>query len=491
MTNNATAARKKRRKTQNTENGLLKRPAGRRQLREYVEKYFNIQVPSQRLSSAGSCPLDYLWHSFSADTNKKLINTDCIVWANRGGGKTMLAAAATILDCVFKPGCQIRILAGSFDQANRMYEYLVNFARDVYPDMIEGKILKTGFALTNGSRVELLTQSNRSVRGHHVNKLRCDELEHFDPAVFRAAQFITHSNGQIKAGMEICSTMHRPYGLMQKEIEASHRSGRPIFKWSLWEVIERCRGRACESCPLEPDCRGIAKNANGYYKIDDAISQMQRSSRQAWESEMLCLRPRIDNIVFSSFDPDVHVQAVDFDASLPLYRTIDFGYVNPFVCLWIQAAQDGQIRVINEYSRRRETADVHAKRIIELTPARAAAAVTTYCDPAGAQHNDTSGTGPAGVLRSFGIKLQYRSSRILTGVELIRRHLKDASGKTRLVINPRCRLLIRSLETYHYQQDCPDEMPVKDGSSDHAIDALRYFFVNYNDTKNTHAAKKY
>jgi hypothetical protein len=490
MTHNASATRKSKQNPQTSNNGLLKRPVGRDQLREYVEKYLQIRVPSQRLSSAGSCPMDYLWHAFNADTDKNLINSDCVVWANRGGGKTLLAAAATILDCVFKPGCQIRILAGSFDQANRMYEYLVNFARDVYPEMIDGKILKAGFALANGSRVELLTQSNRSVRGHHVNKLRCDELEHFDPAVFRAAQFITHSNGRIKAGMEICSTMHRPYGLMHKEIEASRRTGRPVFKWSLWEVIERCRGRSCSACPLEPDCGGIAKKADGYYNIDDAISQMQRSSRQAWEAEMLCLRPRLDNIVFSSFDPDVHVRRVSFDESLPLYRAIDFGYVNPFVCLWIQAARDGQIRVINEYSRRRETADVHARRIIELTPA-AAAVINTYCDPAGVQHNDTSGTGPANVLSSLGIRLQYRPSRILAGVELIRRHLRDASGRSSLVIDPKCRLLIRSLETYHYQEDSPDEMPVKDGSSDHAIDALRYFFVNYNDSKCTRRAEKY
>ena len=38
---------------------------------------------------------------------------DAVVWANRGGGKTMLGAAATLLDLLFKPGIDIRILGGS------------------------------------------------------------------------------------------------------------------------------------------------------------------------------------------------------------------------------------------------------------------------------------------------------------------------------------------------------------------------------------------
>ena len=39
----------------------------------------------------------------------------------------------------------------------------------------------------------VLAQSQRSVRGLRVQKLRCDEVELFDPAVWEAAQLTTRS----------------------------------------------------------------------------------------------------------------------------------------------------------------------------------------------------------------------------------------------------------------------------------------------------------
>ena len=141
--------------------------------------------------------------------------------------------------------------------------------------------------------------------------------------------------------MELISTMHRPYGIMQREVAAATNVGVPVFKWCLWETIEKCTGRECSRCPLWADCGGRAKQAAGYLKIDDCIAQMRRSSRSAWESEMLCIRPSLENIVFGEFDPAIHVRPVDYDPNLPLYRTLDFGFVNPFVCLWVQVDREG------------------------------------------------------------------------------------------------------------------------------------------------------
>ena len=84
------------------------------------------------------------------------------------------------------------------------------------------------------------------------------------------------------------STMHRPYGLMQKILSEAAGAGQEVFKWCVWEVIETCPpDRNCSRCPLNEDCQGKARLADGYMKIDDCIAQMQRSSRTGWESEML------------------------------------------------------------------------------------------------------------------------------------------------------------------------------------------------------------
>jgi hypothetical protein len=70
---------------------------------------------------------------------------------------------------------------------------------------------------------------------------------------------------------------------------------------------------------------------------------------------------------------------------------------------------------------------------------------------------------------------------IVEGIELIRRAIRDGSGKSTLVISPRCPRLIEALQCYHYPDSLGPigEIPLKDGLYDHPIDALRYFFVNY------------
>jgi hypothetical protein len=478
------------------------RPTTKADLKNYIKVFLGIDVPDKAICPEHNSPLDYLWHSFNCDfTQPKPVNADCVVWANRGGGKTDLAAVATLLDCIFKPSCQVRILAGSEDQAGRMYQYLTGFLSrrsGGFEKYLSQPVRKTGCRFANNSAVEVLTQSHTSVRGQHIQKLRCDEVELFDPDVFNAAKFTTqslvrHSDSEggtnsIIAAMESISTMHRPYGLMQKIVSSATQTTTPVFKWCIWETIEKCTDRNCSTCHLWGDCAGKAKNACGYLKIDDCITQMRRASRVGWEAEMLCIKPNLENVVFDQFDPAVHVRPIDYDPNLLLYRSLDFGFANPFVCLWIQVDSEGVVRVIDEYIRSRATIDVHAAELKARTPgstkltagAGESRVIATFCDPAGAGANDVTGTSAVRELRSLGINVRYRRSGIAEGIELIRRAIRSGDGKNRFLISPRCSRLIEALTCYHYP-DSPagDELPLKDGLYDHPIDALRYFFINH------------
>ena len=196
---------------------------------------------------------------------------------------------------------------------------------------------------------------------------------------------------------------------------------------------------------------------------------------------MLCKRPSRENVVFDEFDPAVHVSQIDFNPDLPLYRTMDFGFVNPFVCLWIQINENGIIRIIDEYVRSRATIDVHATEIKNRTPVDEEQVAGTFCDPAGKSVNDVTGTSAVRELRSHGIDVKFRRSGILEGIELIRRAIRSGDGKSSMIISPKCRRLIEAMECYHYPQagGSAVELPLKDGVYDHSIDALRYFFVNH------------
>ena len=488
-------------KTKNVSNvySALKkvRPKTKAGLKNYAKVFLGVDIPDKRICPDHASPMDYLWHSFNADfAQGKKANGDCVVWANRGGGKTKLAAVATLLDSIFKPDCQIRILGGSGEQAGRMYDYLASLLRNGYENLLAAPLLKDKCRFANNSAVEVLTQSATSVRGQHIHKLRCDEVELFDPEVFTAAKFTTQSTDGLLGGMEIISTMHRPYGLMQQAVSSAEKFGTPVFKWCIWEVIEKCADRSCSQCPLSNDCQGYAKNAAGYLKIDDCITAMRRSSRAAWESEMLCRKPNLENAVFDTFDPAVHVCQIDYDSSLPLYRSLDFGFVNPFVCLWIQVDGDGVVRVIDEYIRSRVTIDGHAEEIKSRTPCPGSNVTATFCDPAGTCSNDVTGSSAVRELRRAGIVTRFRKSGIIEGIELIRRNLCAGDGSHKLLISPKCRGLIKAMQCYHYPDNPVKhqtaELPLKDGVYDHPIDALRYFFINYcRKNTNTTATRRY
>jgi len=254
-------------------------------------------------------------------------------------------------------------------------------------------------------------------------------------------------------------------------------SGMRVFRWCLWEVIEKCQGRSCSACCLWEDCRGKAKEGEGYYSIEDAMAQKRRSGAASWQAEMLCERPSREDVVFGEFSAGRHVREAGYGNDLPLYRAIDFGFSNPLVCLFIQVDGD-RVYVIDEHVKSRTTLEEHARLIKEQYPYEAEA---TYCDPAGRGRNEITGTNAMTELKALGIPCRSRVSRVLEGIELIRDFLAPAWGEPRLYVAGRCENLIRALEGLHYKRmgnGVLSEQPEKDGVHDHLVDALRYFFVN-------------
>ena len=427
------------------------------------------------ITGGGSCRRQFSNNTLEADS----ANRDVIVWANRGGGKTQLGAIASLLECIFLADCRVRILGGSEEQSQRMYEYLTEAIEHGYGSFLEGRIASKGCRFVNGADVQVLAQSDRSVRGQHVQRLRCDEVDLFDPDVWQAAQFVTQSRGGITARLEAFSTMHRPYGLMQELIQSAAKNQMRVFRWCLWEVIERCEDRNCSQCVLWSDCHGRARDAEGYYRIDDAIAQKRRSSESSWQAEMLCRVPNRQDIVFTEFLPAVHVREIHYNANLPLYRTIDFGFSNPLACLFLQVDEAENVYVLDEHLKSRTTLTEHARLIRQQYPYPVE---MTYCDPAGRQQNEITGTSAITELRALGIPTQSRPSHILDGIELIRCFLAPALGKAKLLLSSKCEHLIRAFQGLHYERlgsgGGLSELPEKDGVHDHVIDALRYFFVN-------------
>jgi len=452
------------------------------ELHAWILEHTKLRVPRKSVCAHHQAPFEYLLTSFFEPSR------DQIIWAPRGGGKTSLAAVATLLDLLFKPGVTIRILGGSLEQSLRMWDYLVPLIETYDQQLIENsRGTARRIKLTTGSQAAVLTQSQRSVRGQRVQKLRCDEVEHFDPRVWEAAQLVTRSKdvdgNTVRGTIEAMSTLHQPFGLMQQIVDKAQSqqhdpTSSKLIRWCVLDVLERCPPtRDCASCALWDECKGVAKtHADGFFPIDDAITMKARVSAETWANEMLCLRPSLRDRVFASFDRDVHVRETPHftpDRDSQWWLGIDFGYANPFVCLWIIQRGD-DVHVIDEYVQRQRTVAHHLTEI-EKRPWPRAPRVA--CDPAGNARNEQTARSDVDLLRARGYAVKTRSSPIVDGVELVRAALRSATGHVRLSLHPRCTTLITALQSYHYPPT-GGELPLKDGVHDHPVDALRYFYVN-------------
>ncbi|MDD2904101.1 MAG: hypothetical protein PHU44_16875 [Syntrophales bacterium] len=108
--------------------------------------------------------------------------------------------------------------------------------------------------------------------------------------------------------------MHKAYGLMNRVIEEAALSGYKIYKWCVFDVMEKCpEWRECGTCELWEDCQGKARHADGFYSIEDAISEKRKVSRDTWLSEMLCHKPSQEGLIYKEFDINVHVVSDPFE----------------------------------------------------------------------------------------------------------------------------------------------------------------------------------
>jgi hypothetical protein len=441
-------------------------------LHRWVRVFCNLHLPRQSVCPNHVAPFDYLARAYFEPTR------DQVVHAPRGGGKTRIAAVATLLDLLHKPQVAVRILGGSLDQSMRMWEHLLPDIERLVPDLLDPRSRSKRLALTTGATCAVLTQSQRAVRGLRVQKLRCDEVELFKPDIWQAAQLVTRSHKGTTGAIDALSTLHESAGLMQQIIDNAVRVGTPVVRWCVLDVLERCDARRdCATCPLWDECRGRAKtHADGFFSIDDAIAMKKRSSRDTWECEMLCQRPAVRGAVFPNFDPTMH--CVDHDpASIGTWSlAIDFGFAAPFVCLWVHE-HAGVRRVVDEYVQPGRSVEDH---LVEIASRPWPRAGVVACDPAGNARNDQTALSNVQMLRRTGYVVRSRPSRIVDGVELIRAALRPAAGAPALFIHARCVHLLRALQAYRFSTfgGVASELPLKDGEHDHLIDALRYHFVN-------------
>lgn len=175
-----------------------------------------------------------------------------------------------------------------------------------------------------------------------------------------------------------------------------------------------------------------------------------------------------EGLVYPDFSRNLHLlKSFAIPESWPRYRALDYGYTNPFVCLWAALDEDKRIYIYAEHYQPKTLLKDHASMI----KARTGHVQWTVADW-DAQDNAEMG--------ALGIPTNRARKEVLVGIrKVMARLVKQSDGKPRLFISSDCPNLIREFGLYRWNETKEGrndkEEPVKE--NDHAMDALRYLIM--------------
>ena len=226
----------------------------------------------------------------------------------------------------------------------------------------------------------------------------------------------------------------------------------------------------------------------------DLKEARQTLSKELYEHQYNAEITSLSGRIYGDFTRHDNVGDYHYNYNLPTFLSLDFGYRMPGA-LFFQVAKgpDGldHIYLIDEIIHKE---NMRTLDLVNEIKARNYRLVRVFGDPAGYQVQASVGMGEAEIFhqmtgyRVYSVR-DKASRNINSGISHVRNFILSADGTRRLHISEKCPGIIEDIESYRYP-DTKDgkelkEAPLKDGTSDHGCDALRYFFINKFPIKNS------
>jgi hypothetical protein len=203
-------------------------------LRLFLETAFGVKIPDVAVCPGHVSPWRAVTDAYFARQRVMVCK------ASRGfGGKSFLLAMLGLTEALTLKA-DVNILGGSGEQSRRVLGYMTRSWG--YPSAPRHRLasdpLKRETRLTWGNSVQALMASQTSVRGPHVPRLRLDEVDEMEYAIFTAALGQTMSKGGVAAQTVISSTHHHPKGTMTEVLKLAAEKDWPVYEWCYRESLE-------------------------------------------------------------------------------------------------------------------------------------------------------------------------------------------------------------------------------------------------------------
>lgn len=191
----------------------------------------------------------------------------------------------------------------------------------------------------------------------------------------------------------------------------------------------------------------------------------ERTFNQEYQAQFV----NYSGIIYYNFNREESVARCKDDGSL-LHVGMDFN-LDPMSA--VLAIREGStIKILDEIVIYGSNTDEIVDEIKTRYPNRQ---ICVYPDPAARQRKTSAGgRTDLSILQNagFSVKVRERHSAIRDRINSVNARLKSADGERHLVIDPRCKQVIRSLERQTYKEGT--SQPDKDSGFDHMNDALGY-----------------
>jgi phage terminase large subunit len=371
----------------------------------------------------------------------------------RGSGKTTAGAIEAIIQCKRQPGHRGLIVAPTYPMLrdSTMAEFFKWLPRQLIKQWNKSE---KDLLLTNGCLVSFRSADNAdSLRGANRAWMWFDE-----PRNLRSREAFDIALAQLRVGTRKAWLTTTPAG---------------IFHW-IYELFI--------ANPLRDSSYITVRTDENPYLPDDYERQLRSQYTGVFAAQELDAQfMSFEGLIYDNFSLSENVTTeADYNPALQVQWGIDDGYAHgggvgtpghhPRVILIGQVQPDGGLHIINEV--------YETLQLPEATIAQAIA--LPYHLP---EYAMVDSSAPE-LRRRLGDELIPNAGathRVSDGIKIVRRFICDGNGVRLLKIHPRCKNLIRELQSYRYDDkghtvDAGEPKPLK--LDDHCGDALRYLIWN-------------
>ena len=272
-----------------------------------------LTIPHVAVCPGHQAPLDFAVESYLNPHNS-------VTLANRGGGKTQILGLLEGTEAECKRA-ELGHVAATLGQGDKLRGYL----RDYFQNR-EKELLKVDAArnleLYSGGKLDVLTATLKGVNAPHPRYVSIDEFDEIDLVVWLQAISMAMATGDDPhTATRVLSTWKFPVGLMTDLLDHHEERGFRIWRWCVFETLQRCDKPDCADChdakcydrlgkahTWADVCDGRARRSSGYMLLDDVIRKFRAMSGhfETFESEHLCLRPEMLGQYYAHYRSEIH-----------------------------------------------------------------------------------------------------------------------------------------------------------------------------------------